>query len=312
MRNEEYFYGDSETLMFTHTWGTMCNLKCSFCLNEGDFNLNDDLTKEYNYLITDIFAELSHSIDRKLLFVEHGGELLFCDYFHELFEYKVNNIKYYRALFFTNGTSFEKYCDFIDKFEDYVEPFLSFHPSFLNDSHENNFIQCLEYTIKKFGYCNISFVYYEDLDFDVFSSMFENCLSGYRDSIKVKVFFDKNLLEKKSNARGLLKSYKFMTYLDDNGYVYKKLLSDDFHKDFKSKSTFPLKKEQREHVISKYMAAIEIVDDKISYIDFLKDDHVYDDVDKLRTKIFDSSCNIKHSDINTECSSIINQLVEIL
>ena len=236
---------------------------------------------------------------------------MFCNYFHELFEYKVKNIKNYRSLFFTNGTSFERYKSFIDKFEDNVEPFLTLHPTFLKDHQLKEFIKCLEYNIEKFNYCNISFVYYNGLDYDEFVESFSSILGPYKDNINIKVFFDKDVLEE-NNHKNLLKTYKFMKYLDDEKYKYKKLLSDDYHKDFKSKSTFLFKQDQRENIISKYMAAIEVVDDKISYINLFKDIYEFKNLDEFKDHIHNELNEINHDDIDVKERNVINQLVEIL
>lgn len=308
---EKYFLGDSKTIMLTHTWGTGCNLQCSFCLNSGEFNLFDKSTEQVNYEVSDVISNLVNTVDRPFLFIEHGGELLYCKYLHELFEYKIRSTKNYRAIFFTNGTSFKRYKELIDKFSDYLEPFLTFHPMFMSDRLGKDFIKCLEYNIEKFGYCNISFVYYDGLVYEDFKRKFDEYLLKYKDSIKIKVFFDKDMLDLKRPLPAVMKSYKFMSYLDEH-YHYKRLLNDDYHANFKAKTTFYINKEQRKGIISKFMSAIEIVDDKIMYFDLLKRPHTFPTTKELSDFLIHESQTIKHSDIDTNSLEVINGLIEIL
>lgn len=308
---EEFFLADSDTIMLTHTWGTSCNLKCSFCLNEGDFNLNTKKTETFNYEIADIISNLVDSVDKEFLFIEHGGELLYCPYLHELFEYKIKNTKNYRALFFTNGTSFAKYKSFIDKFDEHIEPYLTFHPMFLNEHKGKEFIKCLGYNIKQYGYCNVSFVYYENLEYDDFKRKFDEYLLPYKSSIKIKVFFDKDMMNKEKNTVAVLRTHKFMSYLDEH-FQYKNLLIDDYHANFKAKTTFYFKEEQREDVISKYMSAIEIVNESIMYYDILKNEHEFTNTTEFNEYLIDEYQNIQHSDIDTHDINVINGLIEIL
>lgn len=308
---EDFFLADSETILLTHTWGTGCNLRCTFCLNEGAFNLNTNKTKTFNYEIADVIFNLVNTVDKKFLFVEHGGELLYCPYLHDLFEYKIKLTKNYRALFFTNGTSFRRYKKFIDRFYNNIEPYLTFHPMFINESNGKEFIKCLEYNIKKFGYCNVSFVYYEDLAYNDFKRKFDEYLLRFKSAIKVKVFFDKDMLEKEKNTVAIVKTYKFMSYLDEH-FQYKKLLNDDYHADFKAKSKFYFNEELRSGVVSKYMSAIEIVDGSIMYYDTLKGAYEFTDTQELSKYMMDEYLNIKHSDIDTTNINVINGLIEIL
>jgi hypothetical protein len=229
-----------------------------------------------------------------------------------LFRYKVKNIKDYRALFFTNGTSFVKYKRFFDEFKESIEPYLTFHPAFVTERQVKEYIKCLKYNIQEMNTCNISFVFYEDFDYNEFTTSFEKHLSEFKEDIKIKVFFDKDMLAQENNIKGILKSYRFMKYLDENNYNYKRLLIDDYHKDFRSKSTFCIKEEQRESIISKFMSAIEVVDDTIMYHDLTNAEHKFKTTEELSNYIIDEYLNIEHSNIDVKDKRVINQLVEIL
>ena len=62
---EEHFLADSETLIITHVWGTLCNLNCSFCLNEGNSNLNNNI-----FSLINVFSFKKQLINNSLS-IEH-------------------------------------------------------------------------------------------------------------------------------------------------------------------------------------------------------------------------------------------------
>ena len=194
------------SLLITHVWGTKCNLKCDFCLNEGYNNLEEN--REKNFKITDVLAEISNNFD-DIIYVDHGGELLYCSYFQELFKYKIKNIKNYKSFFFSNGTNSKKYIDFMEsESSNYIIPFLSYHLEYMNPTQYKNFFECCDYLQKRYGVVNIVLVYHKKLDFELFEEKL-NLLKKY--NTKIKVFFDFKLKE-----IDYYKSFKYMKYLDNN------------------------------------------------------------------------------------------------
>ena len=198
------------SLLITHVWGTKCNLKCDFCLNEGYNNLEEN--REKNFKITDVLAEISNKFD-DIIYVDHGGELLYCSYFQELFDYKIKNIKNYKSFFFSNGTNSKKYVDFMESgLSNYIVPFLSYHLEYMNPTQYKNFFECCDYLQKRYGVVNIALVYHKKLDFELFEEKL-NLLKKY--NTKIKVFFDFKLKE-----IDYYKSFKYMKYLDNNFKYY--------------------------------------------------------------------------------------------
>ncbi|MGI7118415.1 hypothetical protein ACNGEM_07430 [Campylobacter coli] len=209
------------TLLITHVWGTKCNLKCDFCLNEGYNNLEEN--REKNFKIADVLAEISNNFD-DIAYVDHGGELLYCSYFQELFNYKIKNIKNYRSTFFTNGTSSKKYIDFMEsEISNYLIPFLSYHLEYMNNIQYKNFFECCEYLQKRYSVVNIALVYHKKLGFELFKEKLE-LLKKY--NIKIKVFFDFKLKE-----IDYYKSFKYMNYLDNN-FKYYSMCNSELFKTF--------------------------------------------------------------------------------
>ena len=198
------------SLLITHVWGTKCNLKCDFCLNEGYNNLEEN--REKNFKITDVLAEISNKFD-DIIYVDHGGELLYCSYFQELFDYKIKNIKNYKSFFFSNGTNSKKYVDFMESgLSNYIVPFLSYHLEYMNPTQYKNFFECCDYLQKRYGVVNIALVYHKKIDFELFEEKL-NLLKKY--NTKIKVFFDFKLKE-----IDYYKSFKYMKYLDNNFKYY--------------------------------------------------------------------------------------------
>lgn len=213
----ERFIG-GHSLMITHVWGTKCNLKCNFCLNKGYNNLEEN--REKNFKITDLFAEISNDFD-DIIYVEHGGELLYCSYFQELFNYKIKNIKNYKSIFFSNGTNSKKYVDFMESEPSkYMVPLLSYHLEYMNPTQYKNFFECCDYLQKRYGVVNIALVYHKKLDFELFEEKL-NLLKKY--NTKIKVFFDFKLKE-----IDYYKSFKYMKYLDNNFKYYSMCESELF------------------------------------------------------------------------------------
>ena len=303
---EKYFLGSTNTFLLTHTWGTGCNISCPFCLNEGTNNLNLNKTSEINFKLSEMFSNLDIN---DVLYIEHGGELLYCKYTNDLLEFKTSNIKNYRALFFTNGTSFVNYELIINKFKKYLEPYLSFQISAMSNTQSGEFIKCLEYNISEFGYCNISFVYYTELDLEYFKKMF-SLLFPYKDKIKIKVFFDKNFLERNLKHE-IIKSYNFMSYLDAH-FMYKNLLQDVSHITFKEKTKFLLESNKQKDLKQILTSAIEVVNDKIILWNSEQKPEIYNTqdymfLDSLKESVLRSASAV----INTETRNFINQTCEL-
>ena len=213
----ERLVGD-HSLLITHVWGTKCNLKCDFCLNEGYNNLEEN--REKNFKITDVLAEISNDFD-DIIYVDHGGELLYCSYFQELFDYKIKNIKNYKSFLFSNGTNSKKYIDFMEsELSNYIVPFLSYHLEYMNPTQYKNFFECCDYLQKRYGVVNIALVYHKKLDFELFEEKL-NLLKKY--NTKIKVFFDFKLKE-----IDYYKSFKYMKYLDNNFNYYSMCESELF------------------------------------------------------------------------------------
>lgn len=198
----------SDGISFTHTWGSGCNLKCPYCLNAPGKNLNRD--KELNFRIAEIQAELQCP---NTVYVEHGGELLWCNYTSELLEYKINHIKDYKAWLFTNGTNFSRFKKIFDLFYNNIEFFLSYHADNMTEAQLAEFLFCVEYLQDKTGYCNIAIVYHDNLNFEKFAASMD-ILKGHQ--VRLKVWFDCHIFDQRGTAltKIFAKSMRFMTWLD--------------------------------------------------------------------------------------------------